>query len=136
PVNFAYAQAVSGVATCSSPVTLGERAGQSVTGTVTDFARNTSSVTQYTTHIRDTNPTIVASRSIAPNANGWNNTNVTVNFACADADARAATCSTPVTLGEGAGQSVTGNVTDFAGNTASVTQSNINIDETNPTIVA
>jgi Bacterial Ig-like domain len=45
------------------------------------------------------------------------------------------TCEAPTTLSnEGANKSVTGNVTDRAGNTASTTENNINIDKTAPVV--
>src|SRR5829696_5890228 len=84
-----------------------------------------------------TAPTITASVSPAPNANGWNNEDVTVSFTCSDAlSGLAGSCPADVTLGEGANQSVTKSVTDKAGNTASVTKSDINVDKTAPTITA
>ena len=62
-------------------------------------------------------PTISATRLPAPNANGWNNTDVTVSFSATDGGSGVATVSAPVTLtGEGAGQVVTGIAVDQAGN--------------------
>ena len=82
-----------------------------------------------------TAPTITGSRSPDPNANGWNNTDVTVSFTCDDNLSGVASCSGPVTLSdEGAGQSVTGTAVDNAGNSATATVSGINIDKTAPTI--
>lgn len=82
-----------------------------------------------------TAPTIGGSQSPAANANGWNNSDVTVSFTCSDATSGVATCSGPTTLsGEGANQSATGNATDNAGNTASTSVSGINIDKTAPTV--
>ena len=75
------------------------------------------------------------SASPAPNANGWNNTPVTVTFTCSDALSGLAPGSPPppTTLSsEGAGQSAAGICTDVAGNSASATVSNINIDLTAP----
>ena len=80
-------------------------------------------------------PTISGSRSPAANGAGWNNTDVTVSFTCGDATSGVVSCSTPTTLsGEGAGQFVTGNATDNAGNTNSATVSGINIDKTAPSV--
>src|SRR5258705_445520 len=61
---------------------------------------------------------------------------VNVSFSGADALSGAASLSSPTTLGEGANQSVVGTITDKAGNTATFTVSNINIDETAPNISA
>lgn len=80
-------------------------------------------------------PTITGSRTPAPNAAGWNNSDVTVSFSCTDAGSGVASCSGPTTLSsEGSGQSVTGTATDNAGNTASAVVSDVNIDKTAPSI--
>ena len=79
-----------------------------------------------------TPPAITAAVSTAPNAAGWNNTDVTVTFSCSDALSGVASCPAPVLVsGEGANQIVTGTAVDKAGNsaTASVT---LNIDKTPP----
>jgi hypothetical protein len=82
-VSFTCTDADSGVASCSAPTTLTmEGANQSVTGTATDVAGNSASATVSGISIDKTAPTISASRSVAPNAAGWNNTAVTVSFAC------------------------------------------------------
>jgi hypothetical protein len=84
-----------------------------------------------------TAPTISGSASPAANGAGWNNTNVAVAFTCNDNLSSVASCGPNVTVSsEGAGQSVTGNAVDNAGNSASATVSNINIDKTKPTISA
>src|SRR5262249_22960147 len=69
----------------------------------------------------------------AANANGWYNADVTVSFNVGDDLSGVASSSSPVTLTEGANQSVPGTVTDLAGNSAGYTVSGINIDETKPT---
>jgi hypothetical protein len=80
-------------------------------------------------------PTITGTATPAPNMYGWNNTPVTVEFTCTDAESGVAGCTGPTTLtGEGPGQSVTGTATDNAGNTASTTVGPINIDMTAPDI--
>ncbi len=82
-------------------------------------------------------PTITGSRTPAANANGWNNTDVTVSFTCSDAETSIASCSSPTTLSAaGANQSVTGTAVDAAGNTATATVSGISIDKTAPTVGA
>ena len=81
-------------------------------------------------------PTISASASPAANAAGWNNTAVTVSFACIDPlSAILGGCPPPVTLDtEGADQGVSQLVTTKGGLSLSVDLMNINIDLTNPTV--
>jgi hypothetical protein len=81
-------------------------------------------------------PFISYSRTPA-NPHGWNNTDVTISFACSDALSGLAPGNPPgnVTLqGEGAGQSVDGACMDQAGNVSSISVGNINIDRTAPTL--
>jgi hypothetical protein len=103
----------------------------------TDNAGNTETPKTLTVQLDKTPPSIKGARTPTPNANGWNNTNVTVSFACVDAVSGLAPGSPPgntVISGEGINQSVSGACQDLAGNTASATLSGINIDKTAPTI--
>ena len=89
----------------------------------------------FDVRIDKTNPTITGSASPGANSYGWNNTNVTVSFSCADGLSGVDACeSDPVLSSEGAGQSVTGLAKDNAGNQASATVSGINIDKTKPVV--
>ena len=89
----------------------------------------------FDVRIDKTNPTITGSASPAANSYGWNNTNVTVSFSCADGLSGVDACeSDHVLSSEGAGQSVTGHAKDNAGNQASATVSGINIDKTKPVV--
>lgn len=135
-VSFVCSDADSGIASCTAPVTLSaEGAGQSVSGTAVDNAGNSASTTVSGIHIDKTAPSISASRSVAPNAAGWNRTPVTVSFTCDDALSGVASCSVPMTLSsEGAGQSASGVAVDVAGNSAAVAEGPINIDMTAPTL--
>jgi len=89
-----------------------------------------------------TKPVITGSRAPLPNSFGWNNTNVTVSFSCADTGPIQSGIETNTVTGaivttEGKDQSVTntGVCIDVAGNTADpVTVSNINIDKTPPVV--
>lgn len=81
-------------------------------------------------------PDITATARPAPNAAGWNNTNVVVSFTCSDKTSGVASCPAPVTVSnEGGNQIIKGTAIDKAGNsaTASVT---LNIDKTPPSISA
>ncbi len=79
-------------------------------------------------------PTITGTRSPAANAAGWNNSDVTAGFTTGDALSGVATTPASKTFGEGANQSHTGTVTDNAGNSASATVGDINVDKTKPTL--
>jgi hypothetical protein len=82
-----------------------------------------------------TKPTISGSRSPAANGFGWNNGDVAVSFSCGDNLSGLASCVGGQTVSaEGAGQSITGDAADYAGNANSATVTGINIDKTNPTI--
>ncbi len=135
-VTFTCADATSGIATCSSPVTVAtEGAGQVVTGTAVDKAGNSAS-TSVTLNIDKTPPVVTGIASPAANGNGWNNTDVVVTFACSDVTSGIATCPGPVTVTtEGAGQVVSGTAVDKAGNRGS-TSVTLNVDKTAPTITA
>ena len=87
-------------------------------------------------------PTIAATRTPAANSFGWNRTPVVVAFTCTDPisiwgfASGLASCSSGATFGEGAGQSITGQTVDRAGNATSLAVGGINIDLTAPTIDA
>jgi hypothetical protein len=103
----------------------------------TDFAQNVEPAHTLPIRIDKTPPSINGSRTPLANANGWNNTNVSVSFACSDAlsglDPDSPTAPTLLTT-EGANQQVTGTCQDLAGNVASATVSGINIDKTPPAL--
>lgn len=135
-VSFECSDSVSGIKTCTDGSTTVENEGadQPVTGTAVDIADNSATKT-VNVHIDGTPPTISASPAPAPNVAGWNNSDVTVSFQCADSLSGVDTCTSPVALtDEGADQTAEGSVTDLAGNSASTTSAAINIDKTAPTI--
>ena len=105
-------------------------------GTCADNAGNTATASTFgPIKIDQTNPTIDGSASPAANGAGWNNTDVTVSFDCADTLSDVASCPADVTLSsDGADQSVTRSATDNAGNSASATVGNIDIDKTRPNV--
>src|SRR5205807_1007805 len=104
-------------------------------GTATDKAGNTATAS-VTISIDKTPPTITATSAPAPNAAGWNNSNVTVTFTCSDALSSIDTCPPPVTVAtDGSNQPISGTARDKAGNTA-VASATINLDKTLPTITA
>src|SRR5262249_31418860 len=83
-----------------------------------------------------TPPHIVATASPAPNANGWNNSNVTVTFTCSAGTNPVQTCPSPVVVSaEGPNQVIAGTATDSTGLTATASVS-VSLDKTPPTITA
>ena len=113
--------------------------GPSVTGEVrvADVAGNLAVALSDPVAIDKTPPTIAGQRTPDANLNGWNRGDVTVSFTCSDALSGVAdgVCpSSQMVTGEGAGQSRTAAVTDRAGNHATVTVGDINIDRTPPTL--
>ncbi len=104
--------------------------------TVTDLAGNVSAATEVIVlHVDRVAPSTTAMAAPAPNGNGWNNTAVTVTFSGTDATSGDVSCDAPVTLGEGAGQSVSGTCTDVAGNESEpASVMGINVDLTAPEV--
>jgi WD40 repeat protein len=81
-----------------------------------------------------TPPTIIASLNPQPNAQGWNNTDVTVRFSCQDALSGVASCTPtdPIQVTqEGQGQTIQAQAVDKAGNWAERTVT-VNLDKTKP----
>jgi hypothetical protein len=115
---------------------------QTATCDATDSGGLSADTTTATYTIVDTgDPTITG--AVAPTgpdgSNGWYKSLPTVTFTCADTGGSGIdTClvdggvTASTTLGEGADQSVSGTATDWAGNTATATVSNIDVDMTNP----
>lgn len=108
-----------------------------ITATATDVAGNVSDPSlPLSVTIDTTGPIIVSTHTPGPNAFGWNNTDVTVIFKCADALSGLAPGSPPpptTVSTEGANQAVTGSCQDVGGNTAEFT-TEVNIDKTAPRI--
>jgi hypothetical protein len=127
----------SGVAICPMPVEVTtEGANQTISGTAVDVAGNMASAS-LTLSIDRTSPTVVASASPLPNADGWNDGAVIVSFSGTDAlsGVMPESLSPPVILEiDGANLSAVGQVRDVAGNVGSATLGGINIDQTEPTI--
>jgi hypothetical protein len=138
-VSFLCSDTLSGLAAGSPPPPVSltsEGAGQSASGTCVDLAGNSASMKLDGINIDKTPPLIAAMRTPAPKAYGWNNGDVTVSFQCSDSLSGIDFCAAAqVVTSEGAGQLRTGTATDIAGNTATATITNINIDKTPPTLV-
>src|SRR5882762_3015656 len=138
-ISFTCADPLSGIAVCPNPITVTTTGmNQVFGGTAADKAGNaaTANVTLNIQTVAPTPPSITVSISPAPNAKGWNNSNVTVSFACAAGTNPLATCPPPVAVStEGANQSICGKAIDNAGLSATACAS-VNLDRTPPTITA
>ncbi|HWH28323.1 MAG TPA: hypothetical protein VNU26_05065, partial [Mycobacteriales bacterium] len=135
-IRWECADDLSGAVDGTVSKTLGtEGSGQSLEGTCTDKAGNTASNTQTDINIDKTPPGIVLLSRPPANANGWHNSDVTITWSCADAlSGVVSETVSDVVSTDGSGQSAKGTCTDKAGNTASNTQSAINLDKTKPSI--
>jgi hypothetical protein len=139
-VNIAWtaSDAGSGIGSGPTPGTETQNAptsGTVKTATATDRLGNTGTGS-VTVRLDKGAPTITGSRTPAANANGWNNTDVTVSFACQDnGPSGIKSCPGPTTLtSNAASQSVTGKAVDNADNEMTATVGNINIDKVAPTL--
>jgi Fn3 domain-containing protein len=123
----------------STNVSVGTETSNASTGTktLTDAVGHITTAGPITgLKVDKRDPTIAFSDRTAPNGNGWNNTDVTVNWACSDGGSGVVSNSDSKTLtAEGANLSATGTCTDNVGHTASDTQTGINIDRTAPSVV-
>jgi len=120
----------SGVASVTGPIIVTtEGENQLVSGTCTDVAGNSASVT-VSVSLDKTPPIMLASTDPLPNANGWNNSDVLISFVCFDALSGVASVTAPITVTtEGANQQFTGTCTDNAGNSDTATVS-VSLDKT------
>jgi hypothetical protein len=123
--------------TVTKPVTVSTETpatGVLISGTASDMAGNEGK-DSVTVKLDKTAPTISGAPTTSPNPAGWYKGPVTIKFTCTDGLSGVATCPADVTLtANGQGQSVTGTVNDKAGNEASTTVGNINIDASAPTV--
>lgn len=125
----------TGGADGATPRALMQAADGSLYGTTADGGTNGKGVVFHLSSAIS----ITGTRSPGANAYGWNDSPVTATFQCSNALPGLAAGSPPaptVVSTEGAGQSVTGTCTDLAGNSASFTVGDINIDLTGPAITA
>lgn len=140
-VTFTGADNLSGIESCSLPVTLAnEGAQQAASGTCTDQAGNVAKLTAGPINI-DLTPPRVTFLSATPPANnaGWNNTDVTLPYATSDnlsGVASASPASPLVFRTEGTAVGGTVTVTDKAGNSAAYDSARFKIDKTPPAIFA
>jgi hypothetical protein len=121
----------------ASDTITGEGIGRPAVQSIGDRAGNLS-YASVLLNIDRTPPQISApTRAPAPNANGWNNSDVAVTWTCSDALSGALTPSTTQFVGGNGGDlSATGTCTDKADNLASNTATGIKIDRTPPVLTA
>jgi Beta-propeller repeat len=127
------------VAGASTSLTVSAEGITTITFFGADNAGNIEAAKTIIVRIDKTPPNILGSRTPPANANGWNNSNVTVSFTCSDSLSGLAAGSPPAPMvlsTEGAGQSVAGACQDLAGNSAGATVGGINIDKTPPILTA
>jgi hypothetical protein len=135
-VSWTVTDGESGIKTstgCTPSSLTSGTTGKTLTCSATNNVGLSSSVS-VTIKIDKTNPMIAFVNSTpSPNVNGWNNSDVTVNWSCTDGLSGPASASVSQTIStEGANQSATGTCLDMAGNSASNLQSGFNIDKTAP----
>ena len=112
--------AVEGTSTKTAEAT--DRAGNKGTGSVT-------------VKLDKTAPVVTEKSRTAPNAAGWNSTDVVVAFESTDATSGIKTAAAPQTVSaEGANGTATGTAVDNADNTGSKTVTGIKIDKTAPAL--
>ncbi len=102
----------------------------------TDVAGNVEDANDVQVLIDKSAPTLTHVLVPVPNTHGWDNSPVTVTFTCKDSFSGITFCTGPqIVSTDGAGQTVTGEADDQAGN---VTYDNalVSIDQTPPTITA
>ncbi len=109
-----------------------EGASQGGSHRFTDRAGNTATMYSDGINIDKTAPVVTVMRSPAPDASGWNDTDVTATWSASDAlsGINGSTSATHLFNTDGASQSATRSFSDRAGNSAAATISNVNIDKT------
>jgi hypothetical protein len=127
-----------GTQSYAGPFAISTEGTHTVTFFSVDHASNTEATKSITVKIDLTDPTISGAPTTSPNGFGWYNGPVTIHWTCSDALSGVATCPSDQTIAtEGTNQTVSGTVTDAAGNQSSATSSpGVNIDLTAPTNVS
>jgi len=132
-VTWTCTDATSGVAPCPPSTIGGEGIDLTTTRTIVDMAGNVTSKTTAPVNI-DRTPPVVSNivKSPPPNAEGWNNTPVTLTWDCSDA-LSGAVSTTGSLVSEGLGGPAQATCTDRAGNSAT-TYVEVLVDQDPPTV--
>lgn len=134
-VSFTCADAVCGVKSCTAPTFVSSEGVTEVVGRAEDRAGNVSTLT-IPVRIDRSPPLITATMAPPPNAQGWNNSDVVLNYFCSDVLAGVASCPPSQTVAsEGFDQGVPASAIDLAGNVALLV-TKLNIDKTPPVVAA
>jgi predicted outer membrane repeat protein len=122
----------------SVPFSIAAEGVHTITFASVDNANNLEATKSITVKLDLTDPTISGAPTTPPNGAGWHNTAVTIHWTCSDALSGVATCPSDQAIStEGTNQTVSGTVTDAAGNQTTVSSSPaVNIDLTAPTSVS
>ncbi|MCU1381241.1 MAG: hypothetical protein JWN29_4224, partial [Acidimicrobiales bacterium] len=131
-VTFECGDGLSGVRSCTAPVTVTANGTSVVGGEAVDNAGNSS--TDVAVISVDTVSPTIGGNVPQPNAAGWFNSAVAVDWDCADSGSGVASCASRVVFGDGAGQSAFGIAADTADNGATASVLGINVDSVKPTI--
>ena len=137
-ISFAGADATSGVQECTSLTYSGpDDPSTSVNGTCRDLAGNQSAAGEFTLKYDETDPVVTgANASRPPDANGWYNRELTVNFAGSDSGGSSIdTCTQRTYSGPDSGAaSVSGSCRDRAGNQSGSSTFALAYDATAPEV--
>jgi hypothetical protein len=133
-VGFFGTDAMSGIASCSSPTYSGpDSAGAVIAGSCRDKAGNTASGA-VSFKYDATPPAVRGATSRPPDANGWYNHALTIAFSGSDSQSGVASCSSATYSGpDNPGAAVSGSCRDKAGNRRSAAVS-FKYDATPPTL--
>ncbi len=137
-IAFAGSDAMSGLDSCTQTSYSGpDSANASVSGTCRDRAGNTSLSGNFNFQYDDTGPTVTATPSRNPDANGWYNHTLSVSFSGTDAPSGIDSCVPPQPYSgpDSANASVSGSCVDRAGNTT-VRSLALSYDGTGPVVTA
>ena len=137
-MTWSAADAGSGVASGPTPATdaqTASTAGVTKTASATDRLGNAGNGA-VSVKLDKAAPTISGTRAPAANANGWNNSDVIVSFACNDGLSGIKDCTVPRTVSstDASGLSVSGTAVDVADNTATTSVGPVKVDKVAPTL--
>ncbi len=129
-----YYKINNGIDTVGNTITISADGIYNIEYWAVDNAGNVEPHHPLMVKIDQTGPGLVATQTPARNANGWNNSDVTVTFTANDVLSGVKTVSSPVTITRtGLNQTVNGTAEDHAGNQSALTYA-VSIDKNAPLI--